>query len=243
MIAMKTPILTAVLGAGLLALAAGSAAAAADAPPEAASAHTRLVLSAYGEAKVVPDMATVSLGVVSEAASAAEALGQNRAQTAALFAALRKAGVQDKDIRTTGLNLQPEYTYRQNEAPLLRGYEASNQLSVVVNDLGRLGAALDAAVAAGGARVNSVNLTLRDRQTAEDEARVAAVKALQAKAKLYAQATGLRIVRLERLSEGGPAPEIGPRPVAFAGAMKSAELISPGELTVQVEVGGVYELD
>lgn len=241
---MRTSFLIAVVGAGVLALAAGSPGAAADAPPAAASPHMRLALSAHGEAKVVPDMAEVSLGVVTEAASATEALGQNRAQTAALIEALRKAGAPDKDIRTTGLNLQPQYTYRQNEAPLLRGYEASNQLSVSVNDLGRLGALIDAAVTAGGARVNSVTLGLRDRQKAEDEARVAAVKALEAKARLYAEATGRRIVRLESLSEGGPAPVIMERSVAFAGAVKSSgELISPGELTVHVDVQGVYELD
>lgn len=243
---MKISRLTAVLGAGLLALAAGSPATAADEAPSAAAApHTRLALSAYGEAKVAPDMATVSLAVVTDSGTAAEALGQNRSQTGALMDALRKAGVPDQDIRTTGLNLQPQYTYRQNEAPVLRGYEASNELSVTVNDLGRVGRAIDAAVTAGGGRVNGVTLGLRDRQKAEDEARVAAVKALQAKARLYAEATGLHIVRLESLSEGGFVPSPAPAPVfaVRAAAFKSSELVSPGELTVHVDIEGVYALD
>jgi uncharacterized protein YggE len=231
---MKIPSTTALLGAGLLALAAVSPAAAADAPP-----------GAYGEAKAVPDRATLSLNVTAEAASAAEALGQNRAQTAAVLDALRKAGVPDKDIRTAGLSLQPQYTYRQNEAPLLRGYEAANELTVTVDDLGRLGRVIDTAVTAGGARINAVSLGLRDRQSAEDGARLAAVKALEAKAKLYAQATGRRIERLESLSEGGFAPAPGPVIAErFAGAMKAGgEIVAPGELTVHVEVAGVYELE
>ena len=84
-----------------------------------------LNLSATGEVKVAPDMATITFGVVTEAATAQEAMAQNAARMTQVAAALRRAGIAERDIQTSGLNLQAQYDYVQNEPPRLRGYQAT----------------------------------------------------------------------------------------------------------------------
>ncbi len=108
----------------LLATACAAPAAIAQAAPAAADAVARpatLNLSAYGETRIAPDLATINLGVNTEAPTAAAALQANATQMTKVIAALRKAGIADKDIQTSGLNLSAQYDYVQNQPPKLRG--------------------------------------------------------------------------------------------------------------------------
>jgi uncharacterized protein YggE len=242
---MKT-LFRAVALSALLASSAASAAGAQEAAP-VTDAHfraTTLNLAAYGETRTAPDMATITLGVVTEAATAAEAMRANAGRMTQVTAALRKAGIAAKDIQTSTLTLNPQYLYEPNKPPQLTGYQASNQVTVSVHDLARLGAAVDATVSAGANQVNGISFGLDDPTKAENAAREAAVRALRAKAELYAQATGYRVSRLVSLSEaGGYAP--GP-PIPMAAFAKrdvaSETPVSPGELKVRVDVTGLYEL-
>jgi hypothetical protein len=238
----------AALAALALATFAGAPAALAQAPTPAADSlfrATTLNLAAYGETKVVPDMATITLGVVADGKTAADALAANASRMTAVMASLKKAGIAERDIQTSGLNLNAQYTYVQNQPPQLTGYQASNQVTITVHDLKRLGAAVDATVGAGANQVNGVAFGLADPTAAENAAREAAVKALAAKAELYAKATGYRVSRLVSLSEGTASY---PRPIMpmaeFAAArMKVAETpVSGGELDVRVDINGLYEL-
>lgn len=242
---MKTLMRAAALG-----LAVASAAPAAMAQPapaaatEAAQRGVMLNLSAYGETKIAPDMASINLGVVTDGKTAAEAMAANAQRMNAVMTALRKAGIAAKDIQTSNLTLSPQYRYVQDQPPQLIGYQASNQVTVTVHDLKALGAAVDATVASGANQVQGISFGLDDPSAAEDAARLAAVKALQAKAQLYARATGHRSARLVSLSEGGaayPAP-MPVAPMAMA-RMKEDTAISPGELSVRVDVAGIYELE
>lgn len=231
---------------GLLLAAAAPPALAqpAGAEAEAMFRTTTLSLSAEGEAKVAPDLARISLGVTNQAATAAEAVRANAAQMSRVVAALRNAGVGERDIRTAQLSINPQYAYEQGSPPRLTGYQATNQVTVTARDLGKLGAILDAAVAAGANAAGGASFDLADRRPVEDEARLAAVKALQAKAELYARATGYRIVRLVSLGEGaaygGPPP-----PVPMARSLAEGvpvTPVSPGEMTIQETVTGLFEL-
>lgn len=242
---MKTLMRAAALGLTLAATAAAPAALAQDAAAsDAMFRATTLNLSAYGETKIAPDMATISLGVSTQAATAQEATAANARQMSAVMASLQKAGIAGKDIQTSNLSLNPQYRYQQDQAPELIGYQASNQVTVTVHDLKKLGAAVDATVAAGANQVQGINFGLEDSTEAENAARLAAVKALAAKAELYAKATGHRVARLVTLSEGGTVSPRPPMPmVAFAAArMKEDTSVAPGELTVRVDVSGLYEL-
>lgn len=232
-----------VLAAGLAAPAfAQTAAPAAEAMFQA----TTLNLSAYGETRTAPDMATINLGVMTEGATAAQAMRSNATRMTQVIAALKRAGIAERDIQTSGLNLSPQYAYEQNQPPKLTGYQASNQVSVTVRDLARLGQAVDATVSAVANQVNSISFGLADPTAAENAAREAAVRALTAKAELYARATGHRVGRLITLSEAGGVPQIPPLPVPMVAMarMEKADYtpVSPGELKVRIDVSGLYEL-
>jgi uncharacterized protein YggE len=243
---MKILIRAAALSA-LLACTAAPAALAQAAPPAAESMFraTTLNLAAYGETRIAPDMATISLGVMTEGRTAAAAMQANATRMAQVVEALRRGGIAAKDIQTSGLNLNPQYVYEQNVPPKLSGYQASNQVTITVHDLARLGQVVDATVGAGANQVNGISFGLDDPTAAENAAREAAVKALSAKAELYARATGHRISRLVTLSEGAASyPVPPPMPMMAMQRMeKSADTsVSPGELKVRVDVTGLYEL-
>ena len=238
------------LRAGALSLALMTAAApAALAQPAPAALGTifqatTLNLAADGEAKVVPDMATITLGVQTDAPSAAQALDANAEQMARVMAALKRAGLADRDLRTAQLSVNPQYVYEQNQPPRLTGYQASNQLTITTRDLKRLGQTVDAAVGAGATNVNSISFGLVDPTAAENDARLAAVRALQAKAELYAKATGHPILRLVNLSEGTSYDVRPPSPLMMTAAKvgRAETAVSPGEMQVRVDVTGVFEL-
>jgi len=243
---MKMPMRAAALS---LALAAGAASAAFAQPAPAAGADTvfratTLNLSAYGETRLAPDMATINLGVTTDAATAQAAMQANAAQMSRVMAALKHGGVAAKDIQTSQLSLEPQYVYEQNLPPKLTGYRASNQVTVTVHDLNRLGQAVDATVSAGANQVGGINFGLDDPTAAENAAREQAVKALAAKADLYARATGYRVLRLVSLSEGGGYNPPPPMPmVAMSARFEKADTaVSPGEIKVRVDVSGLYEL-
>ncbi|WP_298744534.1 SIMPL domain-containing protein, partial [uncultured Brevundimonas sp.] len=106
---------------------------------QAVTERPSLNLSAHGEVKAAPDMATIGFGVVTEAPTAAEAMSRNAARMNQVMAALRRAGVAERDVQTSGLNLSAQYDYVQNEPPRLRGYQANNRVTVIINDLDAVG--------------------------------------------------------------------------------------------------------
>ncbi|CAN5346916.1 SIMPL domain-containing protein [soil metagenome] len=239
---MRATALAAVLAASAISAQAQTA------PSGAADAQfraTTLNLSAYGEIKIAPDMAMISIAVQTEAKTAGEATRLNATRMTEVMAVLRRQGIADKDIQTAGLSLNPQYTYAPNQKPKVTGYQATNQLSVRVIDLARLGAILDATVAAGINEIQGVSLGLQQPLAAENAARRKAVTAVQAKADLYAGATGLRIVRLVNLSENGGYAPAPPMPMAQARSFAAAAPETPiagGELTVRMDLSAMFEL-
>jgi hypothetical protein len=229
--------------AALCLLAAPRFAWAQDAAASAAFAATTLSLSASGEARTTPDMATLTLGVQTTAADAAGALRANAARMTATIAALKGAGVAPRDIQTSNLSLAPQYAYAEGKPPRLTGYQASNQVTVSVDNLARLGGVVDAVVAAGADNVGQISFGLANPLAAENAARVAAVKALEDKAALYAQAAGYHIARLVNLTESGGYQAAPPRPMMAMRVQDAANTpVEPGETSVRVEVSGVFEL-
>jgi uncharacterized protein len=232
-------------------LAAAAAALVLTAPAVAEdTAHGPLLnLSAYGETQAAPDMATITLGVQVQAKTAQEAMRANAERMTGLIAALKRQGIADKDIQTSNLNLQPQYDYHQGvsspsgQAPTLTGYQASNDVSVTVYDLARLGQTVDAVVAGGANQMNGVSFGLKDPQTAENAARVQAVGRLQAEAQLYAKTTGMRVKALRSLSEGGGYSPSPVRPMMYANKADVATPVQAGQLDLRVEVSAVYELE
>jgi uncharacterized protein YggE len=243
---MKTFLRAGVLSLVLAAAAAPMAMAQSASPAaDAMFRATTLNLAAYGEVNAAPDMASISLGVATQAKTAAEAMAANSTRMNQVIGALKQAGIAAKDIQTSGLNLNPQYAYDQNQPPRLTGYQAANQVTVVVHDLTKLGPAVDATVNAGANEVRGISFGLNDPTAAENAARQEAVKALQAKADLYAKATGYRIGRLVSVSEGGGYAPQPPVPMMAMAASKRQAMdtpVSPGELKVRIDISGLYEL-
>ncbi len=246
---MKTLMHAAALGMALTTAAAAAPTAMAQTAPTAAADSmfkaTTFNLSATGETRVAPNMASISLGVMTEGKNAAEALEANATRMTAVMATLKKAGIAEKDIQTSNLSVNPQYRYVENQAPVLIGYQVSNQVTVVVRDLKKLGAAVDATVNAGANQVNGISFGLSDPSAAENAARETAVRVLSAKADLYARATGYRVLRLVTLSEGGgysPQPPMPMAAMAMRSEAKDSSPVSGGELSVRIDITAVYEL-
>jgi hypothetical protein len=235
--------LTAILiAATLTAVAAGPNAVRAQA--DARFAATTLDLSAEGEVKMPPDMASLSLGVTTAAATAAQALAENAAQMARVMAALKAAGLAGPDIQTSQISLAPQYVYEQNQPPRLTGYQASNQVSVTERNLSGLGRLVDAVTNAGANNVGDISFGLANPVSAQNEARVRAVKALEDKARLYADAAGYHVGRLVNLSEGGGYQPSPPRPMMRAMAVQGTPVtpVETGELDIKIEISATFEL-
>ena len=202
-----------------------------------------LNLSAVGRVQVSPDQATITFGVVTEAANAQEAMQANARQMTQVIAALRRAGISEREVQTSGLSLSAQYDYQQNESPKLRGYQASNRVTVIINDLTKVGRTADAVVGAGVNQIEGISFGLKDPSAAEDQARRLAVRALQSKAALYSEALGVPLGGIRSLSEGGGyVPQSPPMVMARMASSDASTPIEAGELTIQVEVSGVYDL-
>lgn len=222
----------------------------ASAQPQSATGYaipsdgTLLSVSASADAKRVPDVATISTGVVTQAADANAAMRANATQMDKVMAAIRAAGIGERDIQTSGISLNPNYKYAENQPPTIIGYQASNTVNVKVRDLSKLGKVLDTFVAQGANQVNGPNFEVDKPDEAYDEARIAAIKKAQARAQTYADALGLKVRRMVSISEGGAS---FPRPMPMlramaADAMQKETSVAPGESTLSVSIDVVFEL-
>jgi uncharacterized protein YggE len=207
---------------------------------------TRLDIAAEGSVTRAPDVALISAGVVTQAATAAAAMSDNASRMAATVGALKRAGVADKDIQTSSISLSPQYRYAENRPPVITGYQAANQVNIRFREIKRAGGILDALVAVGANQINGPNLMVDEPEDALDEARTVAIAKARARAELYAKAAGLRVKRILSISEsGGYAPPPPPMPMMQARMEKSAAdtSIEPGEQRLSVAVSVSFELE
>jgi uncharacterized protein YggE len=225
---------------GLLAAAVLSQLAAA--PLFAQEVRPVITVTAEAGVSVAPDMATIRIGVDTLEATAAEAMQKNSAQMRKVQEALRGAGLGERDLQTSGLSVQPEYSYPQNGERVLQGYRASNGLNVQVRDLTKLGEILDQVTKDGANNISGLSFGLQESQKAEDEARIAAVKEARRRAGMMAEAEG---VKLGRVIEMRDASVAAPQPMmrmAAAEAVRSPAPIEAGEMQFSVSVTLSWEL-
>lgn len=224
---------------------AATAYSAASAQTPVVPGPTTLTVTAEGKVTRAPDLAEVSGGVVTMAPTAAAAMRENAERMTAVVAAVRKAGVADRDIQTTGLTLAPQYKYDNNQPPVLTGYQATNTISVRVRKIAETGKLLDTLVGVGANQINGPTFRVEAADAALDEARVAAVGTARARAELYAKAAGMRVKRIASIAES-PGFDPGPRPMMMrASKMEDAASspVAPGEVALTVNVTMVFELD
>ncbi|GLK56002.1 uncharacterized protein YggE [Methylopila capsulata] len=197
-------------------------------------------VSVTGEGVVAatPDRAVVTSGVVTRAPTAGAALSANATAMTKVFAALKAAKIEDRDVATSALGLQPQYDYGDGRAPKLVAYEARNAVTIRVRELDRLGALLDQLVQAGSNQLESLVFDVSDADKRLDEARKAAIADARRKAELYAEAAGAKLGEVLSIDESGGGAEAPIRPQAMrAKAMDAAPTpVAAGEQELRVEV-------
>jgi uncharacterized protein YggE len=210
----------------------------------AALSMTTLDVTGRAEIQAAPDIAHLSAGVTTQAATATAAMSDNATKMTATLAALKKAGIQDKHIQTSGLNLNPQYAYNNNEAPRITGYQAMNNVNVTILDLSSAGAVIDTLVAAGATQINGPNFTIKNPDDLLDAARAEAVAKAKKRADVYAKASGMKLKRIISISEGSS--DSMPQPQYKAMRAMSAESaptpVAQGEIGLGVAVNIRYEL-
>jgi uncharacterized protein YggE len=238
---MRRLILAASLGLAALPLAP---AVAQSQPSTILLSGTRLDVMTTGEVSRVPDTARITAGVVTTAPTATAALAENATRMASVRAALKRAGIADRDIQTSSINLYPDYRQDpQGTNPQIIGYRASNEVSVRFRDIAATGKILDALVAQGANQINGPMLSIDKPETALDEARTKALANARSRAELYARALGKRVGRILSISEAVVnylPPVAMMRQRADVG---NATSIDPGEQSVAVSLSVSFELE
>lgn len=206
-------------------------------PALADDANGMITVTGEGQVAVVPDMATISLGVTVNGDTAKAALDANSAALAAVLERLTAAGIEAKDVQTSGLSLGPVYDYSSSSggAQKVQGYNASNMVTVQVRSIEQVGPVLDASVTDGANMLNGITFGLLDPVPATDEARKKAVEDARRKAALYAGAAGVELGKIVSITEGG---SFG-APVMMGGAAfakADSVPVAAGEMTVGASV-------
>lgn len=233
--------------AAALALAALPTGAAAQSVPIAlAPGEVLLNVQAHGDHASRPDVMTITAGVVTTAASAREALASNSALAGRLIEAVRAHGIDPRDAKTAELSVVPQFeelseasaqkAERQGRAPRILGYVATNQLELRLRDLARAPDLIDALFAAGANNVDGPRFSLADPAPAERLARRAAVAAARKEADTYAEALGMRVSRVLRVSERGSFEYEGDQTIIVTGSRVKRPNIEPGELILRIQV-------
>ena len=199
-------------------------------------AETLLQVTGEGRMTAAPDMAVISLRVSREGATAAGVTAEMAAAARAVLAALGAQGVAERDVQTSALQLNPRWTRpADGQAPRIVGYEAATGFEVRIRDLDRFGAVLDAVISDGANGFQGVRFALTDSRPMQDGARVAAFDDAMAKARLYAEASGMMVGDIRSIREA----TAGPRPIAEGLSMRAMAAdvpVAAGELDVVMHV-------
>jgi uncharacterized protein YggE len=213
------------------------------APPPPLVSGLRLDVVATGEVSRTPDLVAIMAGVVTRAPQAEAALRDNSARMERVRAALRRAGIQPRDVQTGNISLSQDYERQETGRPQPSGYVASNQLNVRFRDVRRAGAIIDALVAEGVNSVNGPSFGIEDREGALNEARTRALTVARARAELYARSLGTRVRRIVSVSESGQPGMIMGEARAMRQSADASTEVEPGEQVVATSLTVTFELD
>lgn len=223
------------------ALALPAAAARADAP-----VAPRIIVTGEGQAAAAPDLALLSLSVMREAKTAREALDANNDAMAAVIAAMKAAGIADRDLQTSGIQIQPRYNFTNRpdgsqEAELV-AYQVTNTLSVRIRDLSKAGTVLDKAVTLGVNQGGGISFANDDPSKVITEARKLAVADAIAKAKVLAEAAGVSLGRVIEIADQSFTAQPMPMQAKSFDRAAGAVPIEAGENAFRVQVNVTFEM-
>jgi uncharacterized protein len=201
-------------------------------------------LSVYESVNVDPDLATIGAGVTTEAPTATEALRQNSAEMRRVIDRIKQLGISEKDIQTTGINLNARYDYdREDQRQVFRGYQVSNRVSVKLRKIADTGKVLDELVSAGATDLSGPSFSIENDEKAKDAARKRAVEHARERAEAYASMFGYSGVRVLQVSESvvgrGPMPMT--REISQMAKASDAP-VEPGQVETGVSVSITFEM-
>ncbi|MDP4034057.1 MAG: SIMPL domain-containing protein [Pseudorhodobacter sp.] len=202
----------------------------------------QITVTGEGVIDGIPDIATLSLGVTTMGDTAVAAMAANTEALNAVMARLKSAGIGDRDMQTTNLSINPNWSgYDSGSRQRIDGYTASNQLTVRIRDLDGLGSVLDAAIQDGANTLNGLSFGLSEPRPAMDAARKAAVEDARARATLLVEAAGATLGPIVSISEGGGyAP---PQPMFRQSADAAGAVpVAAGEVVTTASVTIVFEI-
>lgn len=201
-------------------------------------------VSGSGQVEAVPDIARITIGVISQARTAADALTDNNRRMAEIFTGMTALGIDKLDIQTSNFSVAPQRKRPKSntpEPPQIVGYQVSNQVSVTIRDLTRLGEVLDRLVRLGANNVHGIQFSVSTADKLLDEARADAVKDARRKAEILAAAADVKIGRVLAIREGGGHM---PQPMMAARMEMAADVpIATGKQTLAVSVAVVYAIE
>jgi uncharacterized protein len=193
-----------------------------------------------------PDQATVGAGVITRAPTAVAAMRDNAAAMERVLARLGSLGIPRRDVQTSGISLNPQYRYNNNAPPVFLGYDATNQVSVILRDVEKVGPTLDALVGAGANNVSGPYFSRQDDKAQRAVARESAFKSAEEQARAYSRMAGFSGLRLlsveETLQRGGPIPFDVANQAAIQVTAAKVTPIEPGRVGTSVQLTAKYEM-
>jgi len=227
-------------------------------PASAGDGQTGIWVQGRGRVTFEPDLAVLTLTVEAQEKTVEEARARSAEAMGRVREALRSLGVAGRDIQTVAFSIQPVYRWRERVEPdgtrtgeqVLVGYQVIHTVQVKVRDLERVGEAVDRSVSAGGdrLRVQGVDFTVEDPSVYQAQARALAVQDALARARQFADLTGVALGPLRYITEFGPVVPVVREAVAMREAMpvpmpgEAPTPIAPGELSVEVQVQAVFDI-
>jgi uncharacterized protein YggE len=215
-----------------------------DATPAAGASIATVSVSGVGTATVVPDTASVQLGVTVTEDTLTAAQASASTQMQAIIDSLKAAGIEDKDIQTSSYYVSVVQNYDSNGNPSeVTSFQVQNQVNVVIRDISKVGDVLDGAVAAGANTIYGVNFYVDDSTAAASQARALAVQDAHQRAQELAEAAGMTLGPVVSISEGySSGPVYGRGGAGMAAEAAPSTPIQAGTSTVEVDVTVVYQL-
>ncbi|MDD2648175.1 MAG: SIMPL domain-containing protein [Eubacteriales bacterium] len=206
-------------------------------------------VSSTATVSVTADRAELRIGCVSKDESVTKAQGDNAVVINGILAALDAKGIIKEDITTSEYSVNENYEYKSdvfgNSNRVLKGYEVTHMLRVIIRDIDKVGETIDAATLAGANQSYGISFICSDEKAAYEKALEQAVTDARAKADIIAKAAGIEIVGIESITEGGSSAEYyrnADFTMAAGAASESSTVISAGALTVSATVKIVYSV-
>ncbi len=211
------------------------------------TATTTNTVSFSGEGKVVakPDIAKISLSIVTDALTSKTAQDENSNKSKALTDYLKKQNVDDKDIKTTGYNIYPQYKYPQyGGQPTITGYQVNQSLEIKIRNLDNVSNVLDGVVSAGANQIGGLSFEIDNPDALKAEARAKAIANAKKKANELQNQVGISLGKIINFSEntgGYPIPIYYDAKASGVGG-GGGPSIPTGENEITVNVNLTYQI-